>query len=58
MRANYAITQMRNAETQQRRGLLHGYAVTPLPHMCVCVCAGAGVCAWAHVCVCDAGVTA
>jgi len=49
---SYAVTRMRNSQTQCRRGELRGYAVTNPPiHMCARVRVRA--CARTHVCVRD-----
>ena len=51
MLIRYALTHTRNGETQHWRGLLRGYAVTPVMRMYVCAGMQAGACAWARACM-------
>ena len=41
---SYAVTAMRNSQTQQRRGELRDYAVTTAPLMCVRTCVRVRAC--------------
>jgi len=53
---SYAVTDMRNSETQHWRGKLRGYAVTHAPY--TYMCAHGRVCVRVHACMRNPSVTA